>query len=92
MVMQIKLLLISILIILTLVSALSVVYVKHYNRTLFVHLQHLEKERDNMQIKWGQLQLEQNTWATHARVDKVAREKLQMTAPDISNIIYIDIK
>ncbi len=84
-----KVLSIMILLIVTFVSAISVVYVKHYNRKLFVELQQLEKQRDNMEVEWGQLQLEQNTWATHSRIERIAREKLQMITPDSSDIIYI---
>lgn len=84
-----KVLLVLILLIVTFSSAVSVVYVKHYNRKLFVELQQLEKHRDDMEVEWGQLQLEQNTWATHARIERIAKEKLQMITPDTSEIIYI---
>lgn len=86
-----KILLIMILLIITFVSAISVVYVKHYNRKLFVELQQLEKQRDDMEVEWGKLQLEQNTWATHARIERIAREKLQMTTPKSEDIIYINL-
>ncbi len=84
-----KVLSIMILLIITFVSAISVVYVKHYNRKLFVELQQLEKYRDEMEVEWGQLQLEQNTWATHARIERIAIEKLQMVTPGSTDIIYI---
>ena len=84
-----KVLFVMILLIVTFVSAISVVYVKHYNRKLFVELQQMEKQRDDMEIEWGKLQLEQNTWATHARIERIAKEKLQMITPDTSDVIYI---
>ncbi len=84
-----KILLILILLIITFVSAVSVVYVKHYNRKLFVELQQLEKQRDNMEVEWGKLQLEQNTWATHVRIERIAREQLQMITPQNKDVIYI---
>ena len=80
-----------ILLIITFVSAISVVYVKHYNRKLFVEVQQLEKQRDEMEIEWGKLQLEQNTWATHSRTERIARVRLQMTSPASEDIIYIDL-
>lgn len=86
-----KVFLISVLLIITFVSAISVVYVKHYNRKLFVELQQFEKQRDNMEVEWGKLQLEQNTWATHARIERIAREKLQMITPEAEDIIYLRI-
>ena len=84
-----RVLFIMILLIVTFVSAISVVYIKHYNRKLFVELQQLEKQRDDMEVEWGKLQLEQNTWATHARIERVAKQKLQMITPDTSDVIYI---
>ncbi len=84
-----KILIIMILLIITFVSAISVVYVKHYNRKLFVELQQLEKQRDEMEVEWGRLQLEQNTWATHARIERIARERLQMITPENKDVIYI---
>ncbi|NOQ80459.1 MAG: cell division protein FtsL [Gammaproteobacteria bacterium] len=87
--MSAKVLFIMILLIVTFVSAISVVYVKHYNRKLFVELQQQEKHRDDMDVEWGKLQLEQNTWATHARIERIAKEKLQMITPENKDIIYI---
>jgi len=84
-----RVLFIMILLIVTFFSAISVVYIKHYNRKLFVELQQLEKHRDDMEVEWGKLQLEQNTWATHARIERVAKQKLQMITPDTSDVIYI---
>ena len=63
---------------LVIISALSVVYVKHENRKHFVELQSLQKQRDEMNIEWGQLQLEQSTWATHSRIEGLARKRLGM--------------
>lgn len=84
-----KILSILILLIIAFVSAISVVYVKHYNRKLFVELQQFEKQRDDMEVEWGKLQLEQNTWATHSRIERIAREKLQMITPADTDVIYI---
>ena len=78
-----------ILLIITFVSAISVVYVKHYNRKLFVEVQQLEKQRDDMEVEWGKLQLEQNTWATHSRIERIARERMQMITPRTEDVIYI---
>ena len=64
-----------------LVSAVGIVYAKHQGRRLFVELQALQGQRDALDVEWGRLQLEQSTWATHGRVDKLARERLQMTVP-----------
>lgn len=71
----------AVLVIALLVSALAVVYSVHRNRTLFAQLQQLGKQRDTLNITWGKLQLEESTWATHARIQQQARKKLNMHLP-----------
>jgi len=68
----------TLLTLLVILSALSVVFVKHENRKYFVEFQGLQKQRDAMNIEWGQLQLEQSTWATHSRIEGLARKRLGM--------------
>ena len=67
-------------------SSLAVVYGKHQARTRFIELQRLTGERDELDIEWGQLQLEQSTWGTHGRVERVAREDLKMLIPRASDL------
>ena len=72
------------------VSAIALVYTKHESRSLFVELEQLTNERDELNIEWGQLQLEQSTWATHARIEQVAADDLQLTRPETSEIFVIE--
>ena len=44
-----------------------------------------------MEVEWGQLQLEQSTWAAPARVESIASQKLQMQAPRKEQIRFIRI-
>ena len=74
---------------LVLVSAFAVIDAKHESRKRFAQLQALEKERDKMDVEWGQLQLEQSTWATHSRVEQIARKQLQMVIPDTKSIVIV---
>jgi cell division protein FtsL len=69
-----------------LVSSLAVVYSKHQARSRFVELQRLTERRDELDIEWGQLQLEQSTWATHGRVERVARDDLKMVIPRAADL------
>ncbi len=78
-----------ILVLAVLASAVAVVDVKHENRKRFVTLQGLEKVRDQMNVEWGQLQLEQGTWATHSRVERIARKKLHMVIPKMENVVIV---
>ncbi len=72
------------------VSAIALVYTKHEARKLFVELEALTNERDALNIEWGQLQIEQSTWATHARIEKVAADDLQLTRPRATEIFVIE--
>ena len=67
-------------------SAAAAIYCKHRARELFVQLEQLDGRRDNLEIEWGQLQLEQSAWSTHAFVERVASTKLHMAMPPPKDI------
>lgn len=72
-----------------LVSAMMVIYAKHENRKYFVELQALQKQRDEMEIDWGRLQLEQGAWATHGRIEQLARKQLDMIIPPTQSVVVV---
>jgi cell division protein FtsL len=72
------------------ISAIALVYTKHESRNLFVELEQLTTERDQLNIEWGQLQIEQSTWATHARIERVALEELALSRPQSTEIYLIE--
>ncbi len=74
---------------LVLISSLGVVYAKHQSRKLFVELDLLKKERDEMNVEWGQLQLEQSTLATHGRIEETAKNRLKMVTPEYEEVLII---
>jgi cell division protein FtsL len=65
---------------------LSAVTAQHKARKLFIELQQQQENARALEVEWGQLQLEQSTWATHARIEKIAREELRMRVPESSRI------
>ena len=71
-------------------SALALIKTKHESRKLFVELERLTDERDELNIEWGQLQIEQSTWATHARIEQVATENLLLVRPESTEIYVIE--
>ncbi|MBN9288480.1 MAG: cell division protein FtsL [Gammaproteobacteria bacterium 39-13] len=71
------------------ISALGVVYNKHLSRQLFTKLQVIQQEIESLQVEWGQLLLEQGTWASDARVERVAREHLHMMLPEPNEVVVI---
>lgn len=70
-------------------SALGVVFSTHESRRLFVELQALQKVRNEMNVQWGRLQLEQSTWATHGRIERSANEKLDMVIPPSGAVVIV---
>ena len=70
-------------------SAAGAIYCKHRSRALFVELEQLNARRDNLEIEWGQLQLEQSAWSTYAFVERVASTKLHMAMPPPKEIVII---
>ena len=70
--------------------ALSLVTSRHEARQLFVELEHEQAATRGYEVEYGQLQLEQSTWAMPARIEKIAREQLRMQLPPPSRIRVLD--
>lgn len=70
-------------------SSLGVVFSTHQARRQFVELQGLQKVRDELNTQWGRLQLEQSTWATHGRIEKIANNKLDMVIPPPGAVVIV---
>jgi len=82
----------SVLLLLVLVasaSAIGVVYARHESRREFVELTRLEAERDELNIEFGRLKLEQATWAEANRIEQVARNQLGMAFPAADQTVVI---
>jgi cell division protein FtsL len=77
----------NLLLLLVLVAcALSLVTSRHQARKLFVDLEREQVRARGYEIEYGQLQLEQSTWATPARVDRIARGELRMQLPGAGRV------
>ncbi|WP_409421131.1 cell division protein FtsL [Pseudaeromonas sp. ZJS20] len=64
-----------------LASAMTVIVVTNMTRGLTSSQNELLDERDQFDIEWRHLLLEQNALAEHSRVSEIARERLQMQRP-----------
>lgn len=64
-----------------LASAIGVVWARYESRVLFVRLTALQNQRDEMNIEFGRLELEQATFAEPRRIDEEARTQLGMVEP-----------
>jgi cell division protein FtsL len=67
---------------LILVSAFGVILSTHSCREAYAKLQVLEASQWYLQEDHGRLVLEYSTWASHYRVEQVARRELGMFAPE----------
>ena len=74
----------AVLLVLILASAFATIYSTHACRALYTKLQELESTQWYLQEDYGRLLLEQSTWASHYRVEKVARGDLGMGAPNLA--------
>ncbi|MFQ5469773.1 MAG: cell division protein FtsL [Gammaproteobacteria bacterium] len=70
-------------------SALGVIYSKHQSRKLFIELEALKAARDELNIEWGKLQLEQSTLAMPNEIEVYARNRLAMQAPVPEKIVIV---
>ncbi len=84
--------LVVLLAILVFISAVSIVYSTHVSRMLINELQELQKSRDDFQIKWGRLLLEQSAWAAPNRIEQVVSQDLGMKVPETEDTQMIVIE
>lgn len=82
-------LLLIVLLVCNIASAIGVVFMRHRHRQLFVELSRLEYARDELNIEFGRLQLEQATLAQATRVDQEARGRLGMKFPEAADIVVV---
>lgn len=70
-------------------TAIGVVYARHSQRLMFVELSRLERARDELNIEFGRLQLEQATVAESNRIDQIARLRLGMRFPEAGDVAVV---
>lgn len=66
---------------LALASALGTVASQNKARQLYQLLEAEQERARQLEVEYDLLQLELSTWATHARIEKIARDKLKMVVP-----------
>lgn len=74
------------LLLIVVLCALAVVTSQHRGRKLFQALEAEQEKVRQLDIEFGQLQIEMSTWATHPRVEKIARERLRMVVPPMQQV------
>ncbi len=59
-------------------SALAVIYMRHESRQLFVELSALQEAGHELDVEWARLQIEEGTLTADGRIERIARERLDM--------------
>jgi cell division protein FtsL len=70
--------------------ALATVAAQHQARKLYAEIEREQEITRHLEVEWGQLQLEAGTWAAHARVEKIARERLGMGLPAPTHVVAVE--
>lgn len=74
---------------LALVSALVTVYLTHQHRELMVEREQLLQERDELDVEWRHLVVEQTALTEHSRIEELARRELGMQRPDEAQEVLV---
>ncbi|MFQ5544689.1 MAG: cell division protein FtsL [Acidiferrobacterales bacterium] len=78
------------LVMLVMLTAMTVVMLRHQSRLLFVEYQSLQAKRDSLNIEWGKLLLEEGAWSEHRRVETLARDRLHMATPVARRVVIVN--
>lgn len=73
------------------ISALVVVHFAHLNRQLTIAQDALYQQRDQLDIEWRNLILEQRALSEHSRVEDIARRQLNMVRPAAKQDIAVTV-
>lgn len=77
---------------LVVICAIAVVYMAHKNRQLSIELEQLLQQKDDMDVEWRFLLLEQGHLAEHSRVEEIAKDKLKMYRPKPEDEVIVTIE
>ena len=84
--------LVCILMLIVIISAFYVIYYTHLHRQSTSVLEGLSIERDELDIEWRNLLLEQNSLAEHSAIESKAAKQLKMKRPNAQSEIIITLQ
>jgi len=67
-------------------TGIGIVYTKYLSRVEFVELQALRAERQKLEVRWGELRLEEAALTTQSRIETKARGLLGMYLPRYQDV------
>ncbi len=74
------------------VSSIAVVLASHYNRQQNIELESLMQQRDELDVQWRNLVLEQRALTEHNRIEAMVQKQLDMHRPSADQEVVIKIK
>lgn len=74
------------------VSAIVVIFSAHHNRQLSMAQERLMQERDQLDVEWRHLVLEQGALTEHNRIEDRVKKHLGMHRPAPSEEVVVKIK
>ena len=80
-----------ILLVLVMLCAMGVITSQHRARKYFNDLEVGQAAAKKLDEEFGQLQIEQSTWATHKRLEAVASKELGMRLPDAAGTVVVTV-
>jgi cell division protein FtsL len=87
--MSLRTLVLTVLVLGTIASAIAVTWARHLHRQAYIELSTLERGRDELNIEFGRLQLEQATWSEANRIEQVAGTRIGMKFPEDADIVVL---
>jgi len=78
-----------IILLLVVVTALAVIFSSHKSRQLFGDLLQHNRETSRLEEEWSRLLLEQSTWASHSRIERLAKSEMHMMVPNPETVVVV---
>lgn len=77
------------LLVLVLISAFAVVMGTYQSRVRYAQLESMRQQSQALEEQWGRLLLEESAFSSPARVERLARDQLQMTEPGDDQVRWL---
>ncbi|AWL12929.1 Cell division protein FtsL [Saliniradius amylolyticus] len=77
---------------LVMVSTAAVILSAHHNRQMIIKHEQLMQQRDELDVQWRHLLLEQSALTEHSRLEAVVRDKLNMRRPQPDDEVVVRIR
>ncbi|AIF99793.1 MAG TPA: cell division protein FtsL [Alteromonas australica] len=74
------------------VSAMAVILGSHHNRQQVIALEDLMEEKDQLDVEWRNLVLEQRALTEHNRIETLVEKQLDMYRPTADDEVVVKLK